>query len=139
MSKDLIYQDLTNDEGDIAHVYQDSEGYWTIGIGFLVDKRLGGGLLPEERQFILKNRVRLTEEWLNRRLPFYKKLSPNRQRALINMGYNLGETKLLKFHNTLRYLELGEYEKAAEQALKSKWAKQVGKRAVRIAELIKNG
>jgi len=39
----------------------------------------------------------------------------------------------------LTALEAGEYERAALEALDSKWAKQVGKRADRIATLFREG
>ena len=42
MDRDKIEKDLTIDEGRVSHVYKDSLGYYTIGIGHLVDQRKGG-------------------------------------------------------------------------------------------------
>ena len=36
-----ITADLKRSEGFVSNAYQDSEGFWTIGYGRLIDKRLG--------------------------------------------------------------------------------------------------
>ena len=43
----LIAQ-LRREEGSIPHAYQDHLGFWTIGVGRLIDERKGGGLSPED-------------------------------------------------------------------------------------------
>ncbi len=45
-----ITQQLRRDEGEVLHAYQDSLGYWTIGIGVLIDKRKGGGITKAESE-----------------------------------------------------------------------------------------
>lgn len=40
----MIKKQLIRDEGDVPHVYQDSLGYWTIGVDFLIDKRKVGSI-----------------------------------------------------------------------------------------------
>ena len=35
-------------EGVVKHAYQDSRGYWTIGVGRLIDEKLKGGLSDDE-------------------------------------------------------------------------------------------
>lgn len=37
----------------MPHAYQDSLGYWTIGVGFLIDGRKGGRLPDAVRDFVL--------------------------------------------------------------------------------------
>lgn len=56
---------LERDEGRSSTVYQDSLGYWTIGIGKLVDERKGGGLSADEIDYILSNTssVRASMPW----------------------------------------------------------------------------
>ena len=66
-------------------------------------------------------------------------MSDGRQRALANMAFNLGMPTLQRFSRMLRALEAGEYEAAAREALDSRWARQVGARAERIAELFREG
>lgn len=58
--------------------------------------------------------------------------------VLVNMCFNLGIRSLLQFKNTLFYMSIGEYKKAAEGMMKSKWYRQVKNRALRLIERIKN-
>ena len=55
------------------------------------------------------------------------------------MAFNLGIKGLLQFSKMLKALGIGYYDKAAEECLNSRYAKQTGKRARRIAETIKTG
>ena len=36
-------EQLRRNEGEVLHAYQDHLGFWTIGVGRLIDKRKGGG------------------------------------------------------------------------------------------------
>ena len=53
------------------------------------------------------------------------------------MVYNLGLPNLLKFQNMLAALENNDGTTAADEALNSKWARQVGQRAQRIADIFR--
>jgi len=46
---------------------------------------------------------------------------------------------LKKFKNTLKYIEAGEFEKAAKNMLLSRWAGQVGNRATELSMQMKSG
>jgi lysozyme len=135
----LLIDELIRDEGEILHAYADSLGYLTIGVGRLIDKRRGGGISKEESRYLLSNDIKETESQLDIRLPWWRVLSATRQRVLLNMAFNLGIDGLLGFKNTLLAIKQGDYERAAKGMLASKWAKQVGARANRLAEMMKNG
>jgi len=139
MDVDKLRKELIRDEGDIPHAYQDSLGYWTIGIGHLIDKRKGGGLSEAARKFIFEEDLREKEADLDKALPWWRELSDARQRVLVNMCFNLGIGGLLGFKNTLAYIKAGDYEAAAKGMLNSKWATQVGDRAVRLSEMMRKG
>ena len=64
-------------------------------------------------------------------LPFTVKL------ALIDMAFNLGINGLRTFKRMWNAIFEKNWEKAALEALDSKWAIQVGKRATDIADLIR--
>lgn len=138
MNRDQLIAALQRDEGFKAHAYRDSEGYWTIGYGTLVDERLGG-ITKDEGAYLLGNRLDAVIEELNWALPWWKDLSPRRREALANMAYNLGVPRLLGFKKMLAHLKAGEWQDAAREALDSKWARQVGARAKRIADAIREG
>lgn len=52
-----LTKQLRRDEGEVLSAYQDHLGYWTIGVGRLIDKRKGGGLTSEESDYLLGNDI----------------------------------------------------------------------------------
>lgn len=130
---------LRRDEGVVPHAYQDHLGYWTIGVGRLVDKSKGGRLSNDEIDYLLANDIaRFTAE-VEAALPWCSKLDDARKAVLINMAFNLGTQGLLNFKNTLGLIEAGKYADAGAAMLQSKWAKQVGARADRLARQMTTG
>lgn len=77
--------------------------------------------------------------------PWAAALDKSRQNVLINMAFNMGtgtvkpQKGLRSFKRTLAAIKAGEYEKAADMMLQSKWAKQVGDRAVELSRQMRNG
>ena len=134
-----LIKELRRDEGVIPHAYQDSIGYWTIGVGRLIDKRKGGRLTDEEIDYLLMNDIKECVADLDKNLPWWRSLTDARRRVLVNMRFNLGMAGLLGFRNTLKFIEGGDYKRAAANMLLSKWAKQVGQRANRLAKMMENG
>ena len=130
---------LTRHEGFRSSAYQDSKGYWTIGIGRMVDAKLKGGITLAEAQHLLQNDLDRCAKELNTKLPWWSGLSPNRRYVLLNMCFNLGINRLLGFKNTLKMIEAGNYDGAAKGMLNSLWAKQVGKRATELSEQMRLG
>ena len=66
-------------------------------------------------------------------------LNDVRREAMIDMAFNMGPGNLAKFKNMLAALSDEDFETASAEALSSRWATQVGKRADRIAERIRTG
>lgn len=126
-----IVDQLRRDEGESSTCYQDHLGNWTIGVGRLIGK--GGGLRPDEISLLLNNDIQSRREALDKMLPFFSKLSPARQGVLINMAFNMGVAGLFKFKKMLQHVEDGHWGLAAKEMLDSNWARQVPKRAVRLA------
>lgn len=138
MRAELVKQ-LKGDEDVIPHAYQDHLGYWTIGVGRLIDKRKGGGLRPDEITYLLNNDIDERIEALTRRLPWFQNLDDARKGVLLNMSFQLGVDGLLGFKNTLKLIEEGKYENAAHAMLQSLWAKQTPQRAKRMSEQMRTG
>lgn len=138
--KTELTKQLKLDEGQKVHAYQDHLGFWTIGIGRLVDARKpDSGLRDVEIAFMLNNDLddRLTA--LSKRLPWFDDLDDARKGVLVNMSFQLGVEGLLGFKNTLRLVGDGKYVEAADNMLKSLWARQTPKRAQRMAEQMRSG
>jgi lysozyme len=131
---------LIRSEGWKNKMYTDTVGKVTIGVGFnLTDV----GLLDEEINFILDNRIRLVKEFL-KTTSFYKELDPVRQGVIEDMCFNLGPEP---FDNdgfkdwpvfTLQ-LTRKDYRGAAANMRATLWAKQVGPRAVKLARIMETG
>lgn len=135
-----VYAQLEADEDRRKHVYKDHLGYWTIGIGRLVDSRKpGSGLRDSEIDLMLRNDVAEREMELSLRLSWYKTLDPVRRAAVLMMSFQLGVEGLLKFHRTLRAIADERWHDAREYALQSLWAKQTPARAKRIANMLATG
>jgi lysozyme len=138
-----LIENLTNqlrrDEGEVLHAYQDHLGFWTIGIGRLIDKRKGGGLTKDEAAYLLGNDIARFTNALRTRLPWFDRIDEARQGVLANMAFQMGVEGLLGFRNTLGMIERGEYDAAANAMLQSKWAQQTPQRAARLAQQMRTG
>jgi GH24 family phage-related lysozyme (muramidase) len=62
-----------------------------------------------------------------------------RAEALVNMCFNLGKTKMLKFRKMNASIERNDWMGAAHQAVASDWYRQVGNRAKRIVKELATG
>lgn len=153
MNQTLLEQDLIRDEGEAKRdparpgrlfPYKDSKGILTIGIGRNLEER---GISEAEALMLLANDIGDHVALLDKYLPWWRQMSEARQRALANMAFNLGvgptpeqpEGKLLTFKNTLAAMERGDYEAAANGMSASAWAKQVGIRATRLVQMMREG
>lgn len=134
-----LEQELEAEEKYVREAYLDSLGYWTIGIGRLIDKRRGGGLSYEEARYLLGNDIGAKLAGLRKALPWFDSLSNARQRALVNMAFQMGVEGVLTFKTTLALMQASKFSEAADNALKSKWAEQTPARAKRVTDLIRNG
>ena len=141
----ILAQELERDEAYVRHAYKDSRGYWTIGIGRLIDKALGGGLTRDEALYLKLNDIVRFKGELDRAAPWWRQLDPVRQRAVLNMTFNLGSGWITPGHekawpNTVALLKAGKYAEAANAIRANKvWVGQVGDRALRIAKQIETG
>lgn len=132
-----LQKELEEDEGRVSYAYPDSKGYLTIGIGFLIDKKKGGRIPDAVIDFWLNYLIDEREKQLDQYIPWWRKLSDKRQRALLNISWQLGVHGLLGFPKMLAALQDGNYGEAYRQALDSKWAKaDTPKRAQKVAEML---
>lgn len=134
-----LTEQLRRDEGIEPSAYQDHLGYWTIGVGRLIDARKGGGLRPDEIDYLLANDIQDRQAALTSALPFFTELDEARQGVLLNMAFQLGTDGLLAFKTTLELVRLGNFDAAAENMLLSKWATQTPERAARLAKQMASG
>lgn len=136
MDKVLLKQELVRDEGVVRHAYQDSLGYWTIGVGRLIDKRKGGGLHDDEIELLLDNDIAEKEADLDRELPWWREHDEVTRRVILNLCFQLGIGGLLTFKNTLRALRERRYADAAAGLRASRLYQQTPQRTERRAKLL---
>lgn len=136
---DELKKQLTVDEGRVRWAYKDSEGYWTIGIGCLIDQAKGGGLRDVEIDFIFNNRVEEKRRELASKFPWTSTLDDARLGALLNMCFQMGVDGVAGFPAMLRCLHENDFNGAYHEALDSLWAKQTPERAKRVAKQLQTG
>jgi lysozyme len=127
---------LKRHEGWRNHPYEDTTGVLSIGVGRNLDDR---GLSDEEVTFLLYNDIYLSQSELMQTFDWFEFLNEARQDAIISMHFNLGLTRLLKFKKTLAALSDGDFLTASEEMLDSKWADQVGQRAIELSAMVRTG
>jgi lysozyme len=131
-----LLDSLKHDEGLRLKPYRCTAGKLTIGYGRNIED---AGISPAEAEALLRNDVLRVCQELDKTLPWWRRMSEARQRALANMAFNLGMGGLLGFKNMLAALHDGDYERAAAEAQDSRWARQVGQRASRIIATLREG
>src|SRR3546814_5779178 len=99
----LATKHLNREEGRNPHAYQDSLGYWTSGVGRLIDKRKGGRLTNVEIDMLLANdiadRIAEISDWAAWQAV---KADPVRATALLSMAFQMGAAGLAGFKNSLK-------------------------------------
>jgi len=136
MNRDLLTADLVRDEGLRLKPYVDTVGKLSIGIGRNLDDV---GITKAEAYMLAAGDIEGVERDLDRSLTWWRDLSEPRQRAVANLCFNLGISRLLGFKRALAALKAGDYERSADEFLDSLWARQVKARATRVTDLIRRG
>jgi lysozyme len=136
MTDDDLIQQLMHHEGFRSKPYKCTAGKLTIGYGRNLEDR---GLSKDEALYLLLNDIHDAQKAVEAALPWSKNLTPARRGVLVNMAFNLGIGGLLKFKKMLAATEAGRYSLAAEEMLDSRWATQVGERALELADIMKTG
>lgn len=134
-NKQILINEITIDEGLRLKPYRCTSDKLTIGIGRNLDDV---GISEDEARLMLSNdlnsSIRAAEgfEW-------YEGLSPIRKRVIVNMLFNMGLPRFKKFKQTIKYIKAGKFDHASLEMLDSLWAKQVGKRAKRLSNQMREG
>src|SRR5689334_8458799 len=136
MDKDRLIAQLIVDEGKKNFSYKDTMGKLTIGVGRNLDDR---GISDDEISYLLGNDIKLVERELDIAMPWWRGMCDARQNVVANMAFNLGIDGLKTFKNTLQAMRDGRYADAADEMLQSRWAQQVGARAVRLSKAMREG
>ena len=129
-------------EGLRLKPYQCTAGRWTIGYGHNLEAH--GETKPEsitleQAELYLDADIKSAKNSCMVNMPYFGLLDDIRRAVLIDMCFNLGINGLLGFKKTLGYVANGSYTTAAVEMLDSKWATQVGYRALRLSQMMAYG
>lgn len=142
-------------EGRRDMVYLDTEGHPSVGVGFNLDRpgarealsRVGAshsavlaggqGLTDAQIGALLAQDIAESVAWARTVCPSFDELHRGAQLALIDMAFNLGRAGLAGFQGMLAAIAVQDFAAAAAEALDSKWAAQVGHRAIEDAALLR--
>ena len=137
--RDKLISMLKRHEGVETHAYKCSENKITIGVGRNVDKGGGLGLSDDEVNYLLQNDIDRVISELNSEYDWFSDLDEVRQDAMIDISFNLGQTRLRAFKNALSAMAEGDWGEAADQFMDSRWSGQVGKRSNHLTDMIRTG
>jgi lysozyme len=135
MNRQLLRSQLERHEGLRLKPYLDTVGKLTVGYGRNLDDV---GISRDEADFMLDNDIDQVERQLET-VDEYRDLDTVRQAVIANMAFNLGFAGLMGFKNMWSAIDRRDWERAAKEMLNSKWARQVGVRAVELSEIMRTG
>ena len=136
MDRNRLIDQLRIHEGVEKTVYNDSEGIPTIGVGRNLRDR---GLSDDEIDYLLSNDIDIVVDELDKVMPWWKDLDEVRQRVLCDLVFNLGMPRFSGFKKSISYMKQQMWDQAADELLDSKWARQVGRRAETLSEMMRTG
>lgn len=116
--------------------YVDTVGKITIGYGRNLSDN---GITQLEAADLLENDLQKHISDLLRAYPYVETLDGTRQIVLSDMCFNLGIQRLSQFVKMWDAVQRGDFATAAREMLDSKWARQVGQRAVDLAVGMERG
>ena len=94
------------------------------------------GLRDDEINLMLDNDIVECEKLLQANIKGWVTLHQERQNVLINMCFNLGITRLLRFKKMFKAISESNWDTTADEMLDSKWARQVGDRAIELSTIM---
>lgn len=134
---EIAQEQLIRHEGRRNEAYRCPAGKLTIGIGHNIEAR-GLTIRDEQIDELFADDVRQAEQDARQFCPRFNALDPSRQAVLVNMAFQLGLTRLMKFRNFRAALAELDYERAADEMLDSKWAREdTPKRAEELAGIMR--
>ena len=136
MDLDRLISQLKVHEGVRDKVYLDTEGIETIGVGRnLKDK----GLSEDEIDYLLQNDISEFKSGVQDTWSWWDNLDDVRQRVVVDMAFNMGVPRLCKFKKMWSAIEEQRFDIASMEMMDSRWARQVGRRAVILSDAMKSG
>jgi len=136
MNIERLRKQITKHEGIEYKLYKCTSDKWTIGVGRNLDDR---GISHDTAMQMLDEDIDICINELQQTVSYWDDLPERVQEALVNLCFNMGIKRLMAFKKTFGYLREGMFDKAATELLDSRYASQVGQRAIDVAHMIREG
>lgn len=133
INKDRLTQQLTIHEGLRLKPYKCTAGKLTIGVGRNLDDV---GITDAEARFMLEGDIARCMGECVREFNWFVDAPELIKEAVINLVFNMGISRFRKFKKTIEHLSNKEYTLAGAELLNSRYADQVGQRAIDVANQI---
>lgn len=141
MNRDRLYEEIKADEGEVLEVYEDHLGYPTIGVGHLVTEKdeefgepIGTPITAERSRELFDTDIEYAIEGCEMLYGQWHNWPEEVQLIMVNMCFNLGQTRLAKFVTMKNMLSQGKWKEAAVEGRDSLWYRQVTNRAERLMQ-----
>lgn len=138
MDREALRRQLVRHEGIRLRMYPDTATpqRWTIGIGHNLTDR---GISLAIANALYNEDVQAHWTDLTGFYPAVASLDDVRQRVLMDMCFALGIGELKQFRKMWAAVRARDWARAAIEILDSDFARQVGARATRLAEMMRTG
>lgn len=127
---------IMNHESLRLRPYKDSLGFLSIGYGHCLELH---SITANAASLILDDDIDWFVSAIEKNIPYFRDIDPVRQAVLLDMTFNLGLIGVMKFHDMWKAIQSGNWNAAADALLNSKWALQVGQRALDDARIMRMG
>ena len=132
----VLVERIKKHEGFRKYPYKCPAGKLSIGYGHNLEDC---GISEQEADILLNNDIAKARIELANAFPWTIGMDERRKNVLVEMVYNMGLSRFKGFKKMLVACQNGEWDKAADEMLNSKWAGQVKQRAKTLAEIMKKG
>lgn len=136
MNRDKLKELLIYHEGLKLKPYKDSVGKLTIGVGRNLEDV---GITEQEALYLLDNDISKVVSYCRTAFPWFNGLCDTRQNVVASLIFNIGAKGFSEFKKLIAAIERQDFDAAANEMKLSRWASQVGKRAVELADMMRSG
>ena len=126
-----LIHSIKEHEGFRGQQYTDHLGFPTIGYGTKLP------LTEQEAAWLLQHRLDRMESELEARREDFHRLPVAVREGLLEAAYQLGVPGLLRFSKMWAAIRQQDWERAADEALASRWNEQTPKRAQALASVLR--
>lgn len=136
-----LMRQLEIDEGKKLKVYYDTEGLLTVGIGHLIKNtdppeirnlKVGDSITEDQCRELFNNDLAIAIADFRVIFSDWETIPAEVQEIIINMLFNLGRNRLLKFKKFIEAVYAKQWDRAADEMQNSRWFTQVGDRSKRL-------